>query len=233
MTPANNTQFAPSPSGYMHVGHLWLAMLCRAVADAQGGRFILAFDDLTAPAFVGASQVAKISDDTRRLLEAVQCEPDVVCWCSRERPVLEGFLQSRGLALAEAALPVRLFQPLAGGWHDYSELQVKHVAYYAVSDYLHGVNPLIEGADLAPLMGLYLAFCGQLGLPTPEVHLLPRVSVNAVVAAKSHSAAPASHYLEQLGPEALCEAIRRGCLREWDGPLALANVNPTGANVVL
>ena len=51
MTPANGpraetTRFAPSPSGYLHLGHAYSALFTARAAAAAGGRFLLRIDDI-------------------------------------------------------------------------------------------------------------------------------------------------------------------------------------------
>ena len=39
------TRFAPSPTGYMHIGNLRTALYCYLIAKHQGGDFILRIED--------------------------------------------------------------------------------------------------------------------------------------------------------------------------------------------
>jgi len=53
------TRFAPSPTGELHLGHAYSAVLAHDVARAAGGRFLIRIDDIdgsrSREAFVGAS----------------------------------------------------------------------------------------------------------------------------------------------------------------------------------
>jgi glutamyl-Q tRNA(Asp) synthetase len=40
------TRFAPSPTGYLHLGHLYAAIFARDLAAKNGGRFLLRFEDI-------------------------------------------------------------------------------------------------------------------------------------------------------------------------------------------
>ncbi len=42
------TRFAPSPTGYLHLGHAYAALLAQAAARAVGGRFIVRIEDIDA-----------------------------------------------------------------------------------------------------------------------------------------------------------------------------------------
>ena len=52
------TRFAPSPSGYLHLGHAYSALFTAQAARATGGRFLLRIDDIDTdrarPAFEAA-----------------------------------------------------------------------------------------------------------------------------------------------------------------------------------
>lgn len=52
------TRFAPSPTGLLHIGHAWSAILAHDRARAGGGRFLLRIEDIdgtrSRPAFVAA-----------------------------------------------------------------------------------------------------------------------------------------------------------------------------------
>ncbi|MFC5049630.1 tRNA glutamyl-Q(34) synthetase GluQRS [Rubritalea spongiae] len=41
-----STRFAPSPTGYLHLGHLYAALFARDLAVKHGGRFLLRFEDI-------------------------------------------------------------------------------------------------------------------------------------------------------------------------------------------
>ena len=52
------TRFAPSPTGYMHVGNLRTALYAFLIARANGGRFILRIEDTDQERFVeGATEL--------------------------------------------------------------------------------------------------------------------------------------------------------------------------------
>ncbi|MGF1563012.1 MAG: tRNA glutamyl-Q(34) synthetase GluQRS [Geminicoccaceae bacterium] len=44
--PANVTRFAPSPTGYLHLGHAYSALIAHDSARCCGGRFILRIEDI-------------------------------------------------------------------------------------------------------------------------------------------------------------------------------------------
>ncbi|WP_367873592.1 tRNA glutamyl-Q(34) synthetase GluQRS [Luteolibacter sp. Populi] len=44
--PIPVTRFAPSPTGYLHLGHAYAAMVARDLAHTAGGHFLLRFEDI-------------------------------------------------------------------------------------------------------------------------------------------------------------------------------------------
>jgi glutamyl-Q tRNA(Asp) synthetase len=46
MTTSTITRFAPSPTGGLHLGHAWSALLAHDFARAAGGRFLLRIEDI-------------------------------------------------------------------------------------------------------------------------------------------------------------------------------------------
>ncbi|MDQ1303414.1 MAG: tRNA glutamyl-Q(34) synthetase GluQRS [Pseudomonadota bacterium] len=48
MTQPETTRFAPSPTGGLHLGHAWSALLAHAAARDSGGRFLLRIEDIDA-----------------------------------------------------------------------------------------------------------------------------------------------------------------------------------------
>lgn len=56
------TRFAPSPTGRLHLGHAWSAMLAHDFARARGGRFLLRIEDID-PGRTREDVVAGIAED--------------------------------------------------------------------------------------------------------------------------------------------------------------------------
>src|SRR5260221_1185059 len=47
-TPTTVTRFAPSPTGYLHLGHAYSALLAWRRAREAGGRFLVRLEDIDA-----------------------------------------------------------------------------------------------------------------------------------------------------------------------------------------
>jgi len=60
------SRFAPSPTGRLHLGHAWSALLARDFARTRGGRFLLRIEDID-PARCRPEHVAGIIEDLRWL----------------------------------------------------------------------------------------------------------------------------------------------------------------------
>jgi glutamyl-Q tRNA(Asp) synthetase len=60
------SRFAPSPTGALHVGHAFSAMMAHDLARAAGGRFLLRIEDID-PGRTREAHVAAILDDLRWL----------------------------------------------------------------------------------------------------------------------------------------------------------------------
>lgn len=66
MSPVVRGRFAPSPTGFLHLGNLWCALLAWLSARAAGGAFILRMEDLD-PGRCRPDHAARVLDDLRWL----------------------------------------------------------------------------------------------------------------------------------------------------------------------
>jgi glutamyl-tRNA synthetase len=76
------TRFAPSPTGYLHIGGVRTALFCYLFAKKHGGQFILRIDD---------------TDQGRNVEEALQPILDGLKWLGinwDEGPVIDGRRQT-------------------------------------------------------------------------------------------------------------------------------------------
>jgi glutamyl-tRNA synthetase len=56
------TRFAPSPTGDLHVGGVWVALASSAIAREQGGALVLRVEDLDRPRIVQGSETSILTD---------------------------------------------------------------------------------------------------------------------------------------------------------------------------
>lgn len=80
MTAKVVTRFAPSPTGRLHLGHAWSAILAHDFARARGGRFLLRIEDIDGTRS-RAEHVETIIDDLRWL--GLEWDGDVVFQSAR------------------------------------------------------------------------------------------------------------------------------------------------------
>ncbi|WP_048861241.1 glutamate--tRNA ligase family protein, partial [Acidisphaera rubrifaciens] len=64
--PSTVTRFAPSPTGYLHIGHIHAALVAERAARRAGGRFLLRLEDID-PARCRPAYAAAILEDLRWL----------------------------------------------------------------------------------------------------------------------------------------------------------------------
>lgn len=76
------TRFAPSPTGDLHLGGVWVALASKAWARAHGGRYLVRVEDLDTPRVVPGS-AERIADDLA-WLDLASDEP--VVWQSSRFP---------------------------------------------------------------------------------------------------------------------------------------------------
>jgi glutamyl-Q tRNA(Asp) synthetase len=194
------TRFAPSPTGYLHLGHVVNAIYVWGVARAQSGRVILRIEDhdrrrcrpqyeaalledLDWLGFVpdeGRHPPARQSDRAGDFADALaMLDRDglvYACECSRTRvggQAYDGRCRDRGLAREPGrALRVRLDGEASG------DLLLRdrdgHWTYQfavTVDDTRQGVTLVIRGLDLADSTGRQLALARLLGRETPPLFL--------------------------------------------------------------
>jgi glutamyl-tRNA synthetase/glutamyl-Q tRNA(Asp) synthetase len=194
--PPPVTRFAPSPTGYLHLGHVVNAIYVWGLARARGGRVILRIEDhdrlrcqpqyeaalledldwLGFVADEGRDPPARQSDrpgDFTDALDRLDGQGLVyACDCSRKRvggQPYDGRCRDRGLARERGrGLRVRLDGEPSG------DLLIRdrdgHWTYQfavTVDDTRQGVTLVVRGLDLADSTGRQVALARLLGRPEP------------------------------------------------------------------
>ena len=194
------TRFAPSPTGYLHLGHVVNAIYVWGVARALGGRVVLRIEDhdrvrCRAPyeaalledldwlGFVpdeGRHPPDRQSDRLTGFADALaRLDRDgrvYACDCSRKRVgsrPYDGRCRDRGLPRdPRRGLRVRLDNEPSG------DILVRdrdgHWTYQfavTVDDLCQGITLVVRGQDLADSTGRQLALAGLLGRQTPPAFL--------------------------------------------------------------
>ena len=62
MSSTLTTRFAPSPTGYLHLGHAYSALLAHDAARKAGGRFLLRLEDIDETRCKPAFEAAILED---------------------------------------------------------------------------------------------------------------------------------------------------------------------------
>jgi len=198
--PPPVTRFAPSPTGYLHLGHVVNAIYVWGVARALGGRVVLRIEDhdrvrCRAPyeaalledldwlGFVpdeGRHPPDRQSDRLTGFADALaRLDRDgrvYACDCSRKRVgsrPYDGRCRDRGLPRdPRRGLRVRLDNEPSG------DILVRdrdgHWTYQfavTVDDLCQGITLVVRGQDLADSTGRQLALAGLLGRQTPPAFL--------------------------------------------------------------
>lgn len=96
MTGVTVTRFAPSPTGRLHSGHAWSAILAHDFARARGGRFLLRIEDIDGTRS-RPEHVATIVEDLRWL--GLEWDEEVVFQSRRLHRYAEALERLRGMGL--------------------------------------------------------------------------------------------------------------------------------------
>lgn len=232
MEHASNTRFAPTPAGRgeIHLGHIWLCMLNKALAEESGGSFIVRIDDLSAREYVGEGYTRRIVEDMLKALPYFGCKPDIVLWESEAEHTLKTYINSAPW-ISAGWKDIESMRPMNGDWQKYLQINYERIASGVVRDYLYNCNPVVRGCDLQWETALYWAMCDYWGFPKPSLIYIPRVSFNGEAMSKSGGAVPAIRLLDKYSPEILIDAILHGCLKDPEVGICLHNIKTDCPNI--
>lgn len=169
-------RFAPSPNGFLHLGHAYSAIMAHDAARAAGGRFLLRIEDLDAGRARPEFEAAILEDLTWLGLR----------W---EAPVLRQSARAPAHAAALARLAAQgLLYPCSCTRRDIAE------AAAAPQEVSPGIAPAPEGPDGAPYPGT----CREGGADPARPHAL-RLDMGRTLAALGGAAAVARLGFLELG----------------------------------
>ena len=194
-------RFAPSPTGHMHVGNLWVAFLSYWSARSQNGEYIVRIED------VDIQRSKQIYAD--HILEDLRAKKRLYpCYCNRARlqeissaphqgeahHVYDGYCLTHTPNISERPPSWRFhmedtkgsFQDLYRGAVDYEiqscsdDIVLKRwdgmIAYHlavVIDDYEMGVTEVIRGNDLLPVTGHQIVLGQSLGFLELEYGHVP------------------------------------------------------------
>lgn len=185
-------RFAPSPNGFLHLGHAFSAMLAHDAARAAGGRFLLRLEDI---------------DRARARPEFEAAILEDLAWLGLdwERPVLRQSARMPAYRAALDALAGRgLLYPCTCTRRDIAE------ALSAPQETAPGLPPGPEGPDGAPYPGA----CRERGAD-PEKPAALRLDMAAAVAALGGPDAVARLAVEEIGRGPQGETGRLPLSADW------------------
>ncbi len=142
MSPTPRYRFAPSPTGFFHVGGARTALFNWALARSSGGTFVLRIED---------------TDETRNQPEWTQGIIDSLAWIgiSADDPHFEGPLFQSEYAEAHVAAAQRLFE---AGHAYYCEMTPDEIAALAKAEGVTGYAGWSRDLGLGPGAGRVLRF---------------------------------------------------------------------------
>jgi len=172
-----NTRFNPTANGRLHLGHLYLILLNRQVAEDNGGKFICRFDDVQDYWIdrLGREQLNRNCELIMEDLEWMKIRADY-SYQSRELGKNEKLIQPLG----ELSRPFLITEGDPRWAHIVNQDRpYPYVAYLTAikvaQDYWEQINPLIRGEDLVTEFSLYCYFCEALGFPIPQMVYVPKL----------------------------------------------------------
>jgi glutamyl/glutaminyl-tRNA synthetase len=221
---AKNTQFSPTPESPIHIGNLWIAMLNYEVAKQSGGKFVVFFDDIPVIPFYGEGRVKQVAEDALSVLDTMGYPPDLVVYGSEMEIIVDGFLKQFGWLSDTEHYNCTMNLYKKDGWSTLAHLSFKQIAGYVVTEYIYGINPVIDGEDIVMWTSLYFNLCEQFNIPSPDMYFIPRVTLNAATTSKSGGAVGVSSMIKHYGVDTIRDAILDGCLVDRDKPISLDNI---------
>lgn len=215
-----NTRFAPTPDSFLHIGHVWMALLNHGVAHETGGCFWLRLDDLYHP----KSEMAAISDSIIEDMEWVGVPPDRIVRQSEWQELFETESR-RGGIIEQLDFPTTVLFDNIGRHHVRHETCLSSVLRGVICDHEMNIKQVIRGEEMIHEQSAYVDFCSRLGFDVPRFAYLSRVEVDGIVVAGSRGMWPVRRLREQgVQPEEIIIALRRACLYDPDRNIVPSNI---------
>ena len=231
-----NTRFNPTPSGAMHLGHVYLCLVNRHEAESRGAKFKVRFDDTHREWAQFKTGPEKLAENAKRFLDDMAwlgIEPAEVLYQSELLPVVHA-------SLHRAAGYVNPPEPLG---YDQHAQTIDGVAYYPYAQpliaekvwmdvWIQEVDHLIRGIDLITEFSLYNFFVEYLGLRRVQHVYLPRLydeqgdfnNAPGTISKTHGNHTVAQYRAAGFVPPQVIEILAKACLVDPDGPWAITNV---------
>lgn len=235
-----NTRFNPTPTGPLHIGHLYMALVNEAEAHRSGGKFIVRVDD-THEYWIrklGQKLLDQYSLEYRAQLSRFMV---IDVWHRQsslptpeeiigEHPLLDMLPRPRWWG--EPGHVIEWRTDINQQVWDYSP---RPTFEKVVWDFHEGINLLIRGEDMVPEANLYSFFEAQLGLLRPHQVYLPRLMTKArqelaeLGISKTFGTYQLQAQLDKFGAEEVLNSLKKSCLIDTEGGFFVENItwNPT------
>ncbi len=228
-----NTRFNPTPTGPLHIGHLYNALVNYTEAKKSGGEFFVRIDD-TQPYWnnkLGLQVVSQLVSEYRVQLGKFM---DVSNWQRQSLlPDIDEIINGE---------PFLQFIPKAKWFHELNVEWIpdRDLAMYPCTpmltfekvlwDFESHVNWLIRGEDLATETSLYDYYTQVIGLPPVRHTLIPRLRAgdknnlqNSIIS-KTKGEYLLQDQIDRYGVDEIVEMLKMSCLINTNADFTVDNV---------
>jgi len=235
-----NTRFNPTPTGPLHIGHLYMALVNEAEAHRSGGKFIVRVDD---------THVDWIRKLGQKLLDqySIEYNDQLSRFVKIDIWDRQSCMPAPEEIIGEHPLLAMLPRPRWWGepghvieWRTDINQQVwdyspRPTFEKVVWDFYEGINLLIRGEDMVPEANLYSFFESQLGLLRPHQVYLPRLMTKRgrelaeLGISKTFGTYQLQTQLDKFGTDEVLSLLKNSCLIDSEGEFFVENIkgNPT------
>lgn len=234
-----NTRFAPTMNGRLHVGHLFTLLVNEYEAHSTGGKFIIRCDDMQAYwKYIRGVSPNQMIDSMKAdlgwlgLLDRIDDIETDGNMLPEVRRVLEQ-LNTDALYISKDRYK-RLYSDTVPEIISTVAKPYPYVPYLTaekvVADFLQDITLLIRGEDLLNEYSLYTFLCDAWGIPIPRQVFLPRLVASdggELADLSKTSGGYAIHQLiqeENMSPAMIMQKLRQSCLKDPTRPFSLLNV---------
>lgn len=236
-----NTRFNPTVNGYLHIGHLLIALVNEHEAHASGGKFTVRLDD-NQPDWLSHLGYEKVNHYSQAIKEDLEPFVEVDAWTSQLHDYHEA-LWSQHTLIPLRPMPVKqsngkvyspIFEYIPEWIPEPEVVMYPYAPHYTIEkafcDYFDGVNWLIRGVDIVTEYALYEYVCEMHDLPRVRQTFIPRlkrlVGDIALQLSKTNGGSTIRSLVKKHGEDGVIDALRSACLIDPGGDFAIENLMP-------
>ncbi|MCK9458390.1 MAG: glutamate--tRNA ligase family protein [Proteobacteria bacterium] len=216
------TRFSPTPSGRLHLGHLYLALINYHTAAREGGRFIVRFDDLDFPELqsLGRDKVNEFCETIKEEFSWMGMKVDLYSHTAKEHETNLQYLS--GVPGLEKDDGIKWSRPFVRNEDRPYPFIPLITAIKVVQDHREGCNIIIRGEDLVSESSLYYYFCRLLGFVPPKLCYIPKLiqrdGQDLSDMSKTRGNFKIKDYRERgYAPQDVLNLLAEACLEKSDG----------------